>query len=123
MGNRGEYLQSPLNCRFIQSFKSVAASPLFERTLIYNRPYGFEDLGRTFLQHLVNHAGDALKPLPDRIIIARPVEYAGARADAQLALQRYDLMFEALGTEPIYVYELLARRTAMQRGSTGQRPS
>lgn len=102
-----EYLQSPLDCRFIQSFKSVAASPLFERTLIYNRPYGFEDLGRTFLQHLVNHAGEALNTLPDRIIIGRPVEYAGARADAQLARQRYDLMFEAFGTELIYVYEPL----------------
>ncbi len=102
-----EYLQSPLDCRFIQSFKSVAASPLFERTLIYNRPYGFEELGRTFLQHLVSHAGDALKPLPDRIIIGRPVEYAGARADAQLARQRYNLMFEAFGTELIYVYEPL----------------
>ena len=102
-----EFLQSPLDCRFIQSFKSVAASPLFERTLIYNRPYGFEDLGRTFLQHLVNHAGEALNTLPDRIIIGRPVEYAGARADAQLARQRYDLMFEAFGTELIYVYEPL----------------
>ncbi|MDM7955745.1 Hsp70 family protein [Blastomonas sp.] len=102
-----EYLQSPLDCRFIQSFKSVAASPLFERTLIYNRPYGFEDLGRTFLQHLVHHAGEALTALPDRIIIGRPVEYAGARADAQLARQRYDLMFEAFGTELIYVYEPL----------------
>lgn len=102
-----EYLQSPLDCRFIQSFKSVAASPLFERTLIYNRPYGFEDLGRNFLQHLVRHAGDALKALPARIIVGRPVEYAGARADAQLASQRYDLMFEAFGTELIYVYEPL----------------
>lgn len=102
-----EYLQSPLDCRFIQSFKSVAASPLFERTLIYNKPYSFEDLGRTFLQHLINHAGDALKPLPDRIIIGRPVEYAGARADAKLARVRYDLMFEAIGTELIYVYEPL----------------
>lgn len=102
-----EYLQSPLDCRFIQSFKSVAASPLFERTLIYNRPYAFEDLGRTFLQHLVQHAGEALKALPDRIIIGRPVEYAGARADPQLARQRYDLMFEAIGTELIYVYEPL----------------
>ena len=29
-----EYLQSPLDSRFIQSFKSVAASPSFERALI-----------------------------------------------------------------------------------------
>lgn len=102
-----EYLQSPLDCRFIQSFKSVAASPLFERTLIYNRPFGFEDLGRIFLQHLVRHAGEALCALPDRIIVGRPVEYAGARADEQLARQRYDLMFQNFGKELLYVYEPL----------------
>lgn len=102
-----EYLQSPLDCRFIQSFKSVAASPLFERAMIYNRPYRFEDMGRTFLQHLVAHADGALDSRPDRVIVGRPVEYAGARADAALARQRYDLMFEAFGTEIIYVYEPL----------------
>jgi hypothetical chaperone protein len=103
----GEYLQSPLDCRFIQSFKSVAASPLFERTLIYNRPYGFDDLGRIFLEHLARHGGEALKSLPDRIIVGRPVEYAGARADDHLARQRYDLMFQNFGKELLYVYEPL----------------
>ncbi len=102
-----EYLQSPLDCRFIQSFKSVAASPLFERALIYNRPYRFEDLGRTFLQHVIAHAGGALDARPERVIVGRPVEYAGAKADPQLARQRYDLMFEALGTQLLYVYEPL----------------
>ena len=48
-----EYLQSPLDSRFVQSFKSVAASPLFERALIFNRPFRFEDMGRLFLQRLV----------------------------------------------------------------------
>ena len=36
-----EYLQSPLDSRFIQSFKSVAASPLFERAMIFNKPFRF----------------------------------------------------------------------------------
>lgn len=102
-----EYLQSPLDCRFIQSFKSVAASPLFERAMIYNKPFKFEDLGRIFLDHLVAHANGALSDRPARVIVGRPVEYAGARADAQLARQRYDLMFEAFGTEVLYVYEPL----------------
>ena len=102
-----EYLQSPLDCRFIQSFKSVAASPLFERAMIYNRPYRFEELGGIFLKHLISHANGALDAPPARVIVGRPVEYAGARADAQLARQRYDLMFEALGTEILYVYEPL----------------
>src|SRR3546814_13117295 len=49
----GEYLQSPLDSRFIQSFKSVAASPLFERAMIWGKPFRFEDMGRLFLQRLI----------------------------------------------------------------------
>ena len=52
-----EYLQSPLDSRFVQSFKSVAANPTFERALIFGKPYRFEDMGRAFLQKLVAHAG------------------------------------------------------------------
>ena len=102
-----EYLQSPLDSRFIQSFKSVAASPLFERAMIFNKPFRFEDMGRLFLQRLVAHAGGALDALPRRIIVGRPVEYAGARADPALARQRYDAMLEAFGTEIYYVHEPL----------------
>ncbi|WP_332818991.1 Hsp70 family protein [Sphingopyxis sp.] len=102
-----EYLQSPLDSRFVQSFKSVAASPSFERALIFNKPYRFEDMGRLFLQRLVAHAGGRLDTRPRRVIVGRPVEYAGARPDAALARQRYDLMLEAFGTEIYYVHEPL----------------
>ncbi|QCB56276.1 Hsp70 family protein [Sphingopyxis sp. PAMC25046] len=102
-----EYLQSPLDSRFIQSFKSVAASPLFERAMIFNKPFRFEDLGRLFLQRLVAHAGGALDERPQRIIVGRPVEYAGARPDPELARQRYDAMLAAFGTEIYYVHEPL----------------
>jgi hypothetical chaperone protein len=102
-----EYLQSPLDSRFVQSFKSVAASASFERALIFNKPYRFEDLGRLFLQRLVAHAGGRLDTLPPRVIVGRPVEYAGARPDAALARQRYDAMLEAFGTEIYYVHESL----------------
>jgi hypothetical chaperone protein len=103
----GEYLQSPLDSRFIQSFKSVAASPLFERALIFNKPFRFEDLGRLLLQRLVAHAGGQLDARPRRVIVGRPVEYAGARADPALARQRYDLMLEGFGIELHYVHEPL----------------
>ncbi len=102
-----EYLQSPLDSRFIQSFKSVAASPLFERAMIFNKPFRFEDMGRLFLQRLVAHSGGALDALPQRIVVGRPVEYAGARADPALARRRYDAMLEAFGTEIYYVHEPL----------------
>lgn len=102
-----EYLQSPLDSRFVQSFKSVAASASFERTLIFNKPYRFEDLGRRLLQRMIVHAGGRLDTRPDRVIVGRPVEYAGARADPALARQRYDLMLAAFGAEIHYVYEPL----------------
>ncbi|MGH6652785.1 MAG: Hsp70 family protein [Sphingopyxis sp.] len=102
-----EYLQSPLDSRFVQSFKSVAASPLFERALIWGKPFRFEDMGRLFLQRLVAHAGGALADRPRRVIVGRPVEYAGARADPALARQRYDAMLAEFGVELFYVHEPL----------------
>ena len=102
-----EYLQSPLDSRFVQSFKSVAASPSFERALIFNKPFRFEVLGRLFLARLVAHAGGQLDTRPRRVIVGRPVEYAGARPDPVLARQRYDLMLEGFGVELHYVYEPL----------------
>ncbi len=102
-----EYLQSPLDSRFVQSFKTVAASPLFERATIFNRPMRFEDLGRLLLQKLVRHAGGQLDDRPHRVVVGRPVEYAGARPDAALARRRYDAMLREFGTEVHYVYEPL----------------
>lgn len=102
-----EYLQSPLDSRFVQSFKSVAANPSFERALIFDRPFRFEDLGKRFLQRLVAHAGGTLDKRPRRIVVGRPVEYAGARPDPALARRRYDLMLEGFGIELHYVYEPL----------------
>ena len=102
-----EYLQSPLDSRFVQSFKTVAASPLFERAQIYGRRFRFEDFGRLLLQKLIAHSDGALATRPRRVIVGRPVEYAGARPDPALARQRYDLMLEGFGAELHYVYEPL----------------
>lgn len=102
-----EFLQSPTDSRFVQSFKTVAANPTFERALIFGKPFRFEDFGRLFLQRLVKHAGGALDARPPRVIIGRPVEYAGARPDPALARRRYDLMLREFGAELHYVYEPL----------------
>jgi hypothetical chaperone protein len=102
-----EFLQSPLDSRFVQSFKSVAASPIFDRAQIFGRPFRFEDFGQFFLKKLRDHAGGQLSSLPPRIVVGRPVEYAGPRPDPVLARQRYDLMFEQWGSELYYVYEPL----------------
>ena len=100
-----EYLAFPEDSRFIQSFKSVAASENFESASVFDKRYRFEDLGRTFLDRIAAHAGGRLDPRPQRLVVGRPVEYAGARPDPALARRRYDAMFEAFGSEIHYVYE------------------
>ena len=102
-----EYLAFPLGSRFIQSFKSVAASPLFDQAPIFTKRLRFEELGQLFLERLVAHAGGTLDPRGARIVVGRPVNYAGARADAALARERYDRMFAGFGAELHYVYEPL----------------
>ncbi|KHL25496.1 molecular chaperone Hsp70 [Croceibacterium mercuriale] len=102
-----EYLEFPGDSRFLQSFKSVAASRSFERASIFTRPYRFEELGRLFLEKLASHAGGKLDRL-DRLVVGRPVHYAGSRPDPALARQRYDAMFDGFAREIHYVYEPLA---------------
>lgn len=106
-----EYLDFPQGCRFIQSFKSVAASPLFEHASIFNKRLTFEQLGETFLKRMIAHAGGKLDAgpggRPDRIVVGRPVRYVGHRPDEALARQRYDAMFRNFGSDIHYVYEPL----------------
>jgi len=102
-----DYLDFPQGSRFIQSFKSVAASPSFEHATIFERRMRFEDLGQLFLRKLMARSAGRLGQTASRIVVGRPVEFAGSRPDEALAKQRYDLMFAALGTDVHYVYEPL----------------
>lgn len=102
-----EYLEYPQDSRFIQSFKSVAASPIFETASVFDKRYRFEELGQRFLERMVAHAGGALGQRPERIVVGRPVEYAGSRPDEALARTRYDAMFAGFGADIHYVYEPL----------------
>lgn len=100
-----EYLDFPQGSRFLQSFKSVAASAAFEHASVFGKRLRFEELGQAFLARMVAHAGGALAERPRRIVVGRPVEYAGSRPDAALAKARYDAMFAGFGAEIHYVYE------------------
>ena len=102
-----EFLDFPQGSRFLQSFKSMAANSLFEHASLFAKRMRFEELGQTFLRHLLAHGGDALANLPDRIVIGRPVRYVGARPDPALARTRYDAMFALLDRPVHYVYEPL----------------
>ena len=102
-----EYLEFPQGSRFLQSFKSVAASATFEHASIFDKRMRFEELGRLFLAKLASHTGGALAHPPQRVVVGRPVHYAGGRPDEALARQRYDAMFAGFGAEIHYVYEPL----------------
>jgi hypothetical chaperone protein len=102
-----EYLAYPEGSRFIQSFKTVAASQRFEHATIFARRYRFEDLGRIFVRKLSERSGHALDGRAARVVIGRPVAFAGHRPDESLARQRYEAVFAGMGAEVHYVYEPL----------------
>ena len=99
-----EYLEFPQGSRFLQSFKSVAASAAFDHATVFGKRYGFEDVGRAFVAQMLRHSGGALDDAA-RLIVGRPVEYAGHRPDEALARTRYDAVFGTLGADVHYVYE------------------
>lgn len=103
------YLEDPGETRFIQSFKSFAASGAFSETVILGRRYRFEDLLSTFLLRVRAHAGAVMAEPPSRLIVGRPVRFAGAFPDPALALSRYEIAFRRLGvSEILYAYEPVA---------------
>src|ERR671913_2286911 len=83
--------------RFIQSFKTFAASATFQETRIFRERFRFEDLLAAFLRTLVRHAGGALDLGAERVVIGRPGRFAGPKPDEVLAMQRYRTAFERLG--------------------------
>jgi hypothetical chaperone protein len=116
-----EYLDFPEGSRFIQSFKSVAASASFEHATVFERRLRFEDLGRQFVARMAARAGGAMNGRAARVIVGRPVAFAGSRPDEALATARYDAVFGALGAEVHYVYEPLA--AAFSHAATLTKPA
>lgn len=113
------YVEDPLETRFIQSFKSFAASANFTETQILGRRYVFEDMLSAFLLKLREHAGPDLAALPKQVIVGRPVTFAGASPDEDLALKRYEAAFARLGFEDIlYAYEPVGAAFFFARGLT-----
>lgn len=100
------YVEDPADTRFIQSFKSFAASESFTETQILNRRYRFEDLLSTFLLKVRDYAGAGMGDLPSRVIVGRPVTFAGGAPKEALALERYETAFARMGfSEILYAYE------------------
>lgn len=101
------FLDTPESTRFLQSFKSFAASASFSETQIFTRRLAFHDLLETFLAKALTRAQCATGP--KRIVIGRPVTFAGNNPDDALAMQRYATALKSLGaTEVLYVHEPVA---------------
>jgi hypothetical chaperone protein len=101
------FIDNPENTRFLQSFKSFAASPSFSETQIFTRRLGFHHLLEIFLSKSLARA--AFNTVPKRIVMGRPVTFAGQNPDEALAMQRYGQALKALGAEDVvYVHEPVA---------------
>ncbi|MRG55923.1 Hsp70 family protein [Phyllobacterium sp. SYP-B3895] len=104
-----QFIDHPGECRFLQSIKTFAASPLFQGTLIFAKRQTFEDLMEIFLRRLRTYAGDHWPADISRIVTGRPVHFAGANPDPQLAVERYNGALTRFGFPEIhFVYEPVA---------------
>ena len=78
------YLEDPLDSRLIMSMKTYLAQQSFSETRIFGHPFTLERLVGWFLR-------DAARPTsrrPPRIIVGRPVRFAGEFADDALGADR-----------------------------------
>ncbi len=91
-----EFSDFPDDTRLIQSLKSYAANPLFRQSVILNRTYTFAQLMQEFLQQLFRLSDIDLKAV-GKIIVGRPVKFAGYNPDEELALARYREVFATIG--------------------------
>ena len=105
--------------RFLQSFKTLAATPHFTATTIFGQRHAFEDLLAAFLRTLTRHSG--LDLAGARVTIGRPVRFAGAAPDEKLAMQRYRDGFARVGVEgAAYVYEPVGAAFSFARSLEGE---
>ena len=96
-----QFLESLGDVRFIQSLKTFAASRAFKGTGVFGVRFEFEDLMATFLSLAFDRAGGTFDPASTRLVVGRPVEFAGHNPDEDLAMTRYRQAFRKVGFEDI----------------------
>jgi hypothetical chaperone protein len=100
------FLEGTGTYRFLQSFKTFAASRSFVETRIFRQRFEFEDLLAAFFRTLWRKAGSRHIEAARKIVVGRPVRFAGGNPDDALAGRRYRAAFERLGLRgEQYVYE------------------
>ncbi len=110
-----EFSEFPDDTRLIQSLKSYAANPLFRQAMILNQPYTFAKLMGEFIEQLFSLSDINLASV-GKIIVGRPVKFAGYNPDEKLALQRYREVFTKLGIPEIaFIHEPVAAAITFAR--------
>ena len=77
------YLEDPLDSRLIMSMKSYLAQRSFSETRIFSHPFTLERLIGCFLRVLLTDI-----PFAPRVIVGRPVRFAGEFIDDELGAAR-----------------------------------
>ncbi|HET6977951.1 MAG TPA: Hsp70 family protein [Pyrinomonadaceae bacterium] len=97
------YLDADTKGRLIVSIKSYLASSLFTSTSINGRHYTLEDLIAIILRRLRVIAMDQFETSASRVVLGRPVRFAGAEteADEALALKRLQAAAELAGFKEV----------------------
>lgn len=112
------YLESSQKGRFIQSLKAYLGDASFTGTIVGGRQRTLEALVGLILQKLLAAATASLGPLPDRVIVGRPVHFTDARSqeDDELALARLRSALRIAGiADPVFEFEPVAAAYAYQQ--------
>jgi hypothetical chaperone protein len=105
------YLEADTKGRLILSIKSYLASDIFNTTTINGRPYTLEDLISLILKRLRTAVIEQFDVSADKVVLGRPVRFAGADTEAaeQLALERLRSAAELAGfSEVTFEFEPVA---------------
>lgn len=97
------YLEADTKGRLIVSIKSYLASRLFTSTSINGRNYTLEELIAIILRRLRVAVTEQFDTSASRVVLGRPVRFAGAdtEADEKLALQRLQTAAELAGFKEV----------------------
>lgn len=104
-----QFLNSLDDVRFIQSLKTFVASSLFTGTGVFGTRFDFERLMETFLSQAMARLDTPVLSEGTRVVVGRPVVFAGNMPDEALAMSRYRNTLSRLGIHDVlFVYEPVA---------------
>lgn len=95
-----DYLQRAGPARLMQSLKSFLGSASFVDTNLFGHVFTLEQLIARLLSHLYDATQCRDRLANARVVIGRPIHFAGATADDTLAARRLTAAFALAGREP-----------------------